>query len=69
MSAISGHDNKINYALVAGTSKLSRFFSVFGQRVVKTSMSLGSWFELQCDTFCTNNKHLYPLQKSNVWFK
>ena len=46
------NDNlKINNALVARTSKLSRFFSVFGQRVVKTSMSLGSWFELQRVTY------------------
>ncbi len=41
------NDNlKINNALVARTSKLSRYFNVFGQRVVKTSMSLDSWFEL-----------------------
>ena len=58
------NDNlKINIALVARTSKLSRFFNVFGQRVVKTSMSLGSWFELQCVTFCTNNKHLAITKK------
>ncbi len=54
---------KINNALVTRTSKLSRFFNVFGQRVVKTSMSLGSWFELQCDTFCTDNKHLAITKK------
>ncbi len=41
------NDNlEMNNALVARTSKLSRYFSVLWQRVVKTSMSLGRWFEL-----------------------
>ena len=37
-----------------------KIFNVFGEQVVKTSMSLGSWFELWCVIY-TNNKNLIKI--------